>query len=355
MMRCRAYLQAGADADQLVVGIPFYAHGYGGVAAGAQGDGLFQSYSGAVQEGSWIWNGTGYGVYEYRDLVDGDCGHNYVNEQGFVRYWDPISCVPYLYNAARQIFISYDDAESIGLKCDYVMANDLRGVMYWSGDADTQDEQLHTLIADKILDGHVNPEPTPAPTPEPTPTAVPPQPTPTPVATVVPNTADFPARVYAPYIDVCAWPTFSASAMQTRSDVSFFTLAFIVADPSDQPAWGGYAAYGIDSTHYMDEINAVRVAGGDVIVSFGGANGRELAMVSDTVDELVQKYQSVIDRYQLRWVDFDIEGFAVGDTASIDLRNRAIRQLQQDNPALAHCLLFAGAADRTQFSGAACA
>jgi hypothetical protein len=43
---------------------------------------------------------------------------------------------------------------------------------------------------------------------------------------------------------------------------------------------------------------------------------------------LVAEYQAVIDMYKLRWVDFDIEGGAVAELASVERRNRAIKILQ---------------------------
>ena len=45
-------------------------------------------------------------------------------------------------------------------------------------------------------------------------------------------------------------------------------------------------------------------------------------------------YQSVIDLYALRWIDFDVEGSAVADHASIDRRNQAIKLLQAANPGM---------------------
>jgi len=37
----------------------------------------------------------------------------------------------YLYNSEKKIFESYEDAESLGLKCKYVLDHQLRGVMFW--------------------------------------------------------------------------------------------------------------------------------------------------------------------------------------------------------------------------------
>lgn len=55
---------------------------------------------------------------------------------GYTRYWDSIASVPYLYNAEKKIFVSYEDPESIGLKSRYVLDHKLGGVMFWdySGD-----------------------------------------------------------------------------------------------------------------------------------------------------------------------------------------------------------------------------
>lgn len=80
--------------------------------------------------------------------------------------------------------------------------------------------------------------------------------------------------------------------------------------------------------------------GGDVIISFSGANGTELALGCSDEERILQAYQDVIDRYNLKWVDFDIEGWAVAERPSIDRRNRVIRQLQINNPDLkvAFCL-----------------
>lgn len=51
---------------------------------------------------------------------------------------------------------------------------------------------------------------------------------------------------------------------------------------------------------FLDQIRALRAQGGDVIISFGGCNGEELASVITDVDELVAAYQLVVDTYDAR-------------------------------------------------------
>jgi chitinase len=85
---------------------------------------------------------------------------------------------------------------------------------------------------------------------------------------------------------------------------------------------------------YAEQIAAIRKRGGDVIISFGGAGGTELGIAEKDVAVLEAKYQSIIDRYQFTWLDFDIEGKALGNTEANERRNVAIAALQKKNPGL---------------------
>jgi len=148
----------------------------------------------------------------------------------------------------------------------------------------------------------------------------------------------FPDRTFAPYVDVLLWPPFSIADAFEHTGHPHYTLAFVTAGGECTPAWGGVIP--MEDDHYRAEIEAIRAEGGDVIVSFGGANGIELAMSCPDVDSLAAAYQSVVDRYDLTWIDLDIEGGAVAHRASIDRRNRAVRRIQEANPTLkvAYCL-----------------
>jgi hypothetical protein len=118
-------------------------------------------------------------------------------------------------------------------------------------------------------------------------------------------------------------------------------LSFIVADPHAQPSWAGYSEYALGTEYDANlrtQLAGVRALGGDVMVSFGGAANHELAEVITDVNALASAYQSVIDAYGLTRVDFDIEGAAVADRASIDRRNQAIAILQRDAVAAGRAL-----------------
>ncbi|KAI9488066.1 glycosyl hydrolases family 18-domain-containing protein [Zychaea mexicana] len=51
--------------------------------------------------------------------------------EGWQRYWDDVSKTPWLFNAQNNIYISYDDPQSIQIKVDHALCEDIAGVMVW--------------------------------------------------------------------------------------------------------------------------------------------------------------------------------------------------------------------------------
>lgn len=179
------------------------------------------------------------------------------------------------------------------------------------------------------------PTPTPSPaTPSPTPTRAA---TPGPTPTLVPGGA-FPGRYFAPYVDTGLWPTFNLTENAANFG-KFYTLAFMLSGGGCQAKWNGVTA--INQGFMAADIAGLRGLGGDVIVSFGGALGQELAQACGDVTSLQAQYQAVIDAYGLTHVDFDIEGAAVADGPSVDRRNKAIAGLQATAQAQGKALVVA--------------
>jgi chitinase len=108
----REFEKAGVAARKLVLGVPFYGHVWGQVPA--TNHGLFQP-------GQPIPNADA----PYAAIASTMLGH------GYTRYWDAAASAPYLYNAEKQIFVSYEDPESLAAKCTYVKKQHLKGIMFW--------------------------------------------------------------------------------------------------------------------------------------------------------------------------------------------------------------------------------
>src|SRR5271156_224705 len=120
------------------------------------------------------------------------------------------------------------------------------------------------------------------------------------IAPLVTFADDWPTRVFAPYMYLGSGDNFKLTACDDATGQKFYTLAFIIANHDKNPAWDGRTE--MLKNLYGDEIAAIRARGGDVIVSFGGAGGTELALAEPDVSKLTTKYQSVIDQYKLTWL-----------------------------------------------------
>ena len=151
-------------------------------------------------------------------------------------------------------------------------------------------------------------------------------------AIINPATAAFPSKLFAPFVDTSLYPLYDFSAANSATGLKFYILAFITNSGSCSPAWGGTTP--ANSTFLYDQINFLRSNGGDVIISFGGQAGIELAQSCTTTQTLQAAYQQVITQYKISWIDMDIEGAAIADTASVDRRNKALAALQAANPGL---------------------
>ena len=152
------------------------------------------------------------------------------------------------------------------------------------------------------------------------------------------------AKVFAPYIDMGLTVDWQLTTIQQQSGIQVFTLGFVVGNGGCTPTWGGVGATVANDTlpngtTILSLVQGVRAAGGDVIISFGGASGTELAQGCTTVSSLQAAYQAVLTKYRVNAstpvrLDFDIEGGATTDQASITRRNQALKALKAANPGL---------------------
>lgn len=162
--------------------------------------------------------------------------------------------------------------------------------------------------------------------PSPTATAKPTTPAPTPTGAPVPPAAA--GAGFAPYVDTSLYPPYDLVATAKATGVKNVNLAFVVSGGGCTPKWGGVSDLSADAV--AARIGALRAVGGDVRVSFGGANGTELALACSSAPDLAAAYQKTVDAYGLTRLDFDVEGGAIADTAANTRRAQAIAQLQRN-------------------------
>src|SRR6266545_3279720 len=97
----------------------------------------------------------------------------------------------------------------------------------------------------------------------------------------------------------------SPTSVMSATGVKSFTLAFMLSGGGCTPMWDSQRSLtgGVD----QQNINAIRAAGGDIVISFGGWSGNKLGPNCSSAAALAGAYQQVINAYNLKAIDIDIE------------------------------------------------
>ena len=113
----RVFLEAGVPGSKLLLGIPFYGRGYGGVQS--VNDGLFQPVTSSPS--GWHDHDGDWNVLSQTRLKDSK----------YVRHWESAARVPWLHDSTSGTWVSYDDPRSVAEKVRYVRERGLGGVVIW--------------------------------------------------------------------------------------------------------------------------------------------------------------------------------------------------------------------------------
>jgi chitinase len=121
----KEYENAGVPPEKIVLGIPFYGRSW------------------------YMKTADNLGINRPVDSLARGGGYAFVKDSisarpGFVRYWDEKAKAPYLFNADTKQLVSYDDEESVKIKCAYVKEHGMAGVMFWQY---ASDPKLYLLTA----------------------------------------------------------------------------------------------------------------------------------------------------------------------------------------------------------------
>ena len=132
-----------------------------------------------------------------------------------------------------------------------------------------------------------------------------------------------------------------------------FVLAFVLAENGSTcaPAWDGGSSAVSSGDAVASQINALRAAGGDVSVSFGGYNGTKLGQVCGSASATAAAEQQVISAYGLHAIDLDLEEPEYENTAAIANELGAAQILQSNNPGLYVSVTIPGTSAGTGWFG----
>jgi chitinase len=138
------------------------------------------------------------------------------------------------------------------------------------------------------------------------------------------------AGVFAPYTDMSNSQESLLDTAITSHGVKNYTAAFVIGSGCND-IWGDTLPVGADS--YTDPLIAkAKSEGANVIISSGGAAGEPLAWTCTDQASINAGYQKILDSYGVNSLDFDIEGAAIADTASVARQMQAMKSIQDANP-----------------------
>jgi chitinase len=126
------YLAAGVPPGKLVLGVPFYGHGWKGVPNA--NNGLYQPAAGPAKAGD----------------ESGSGGYRLLKDLGYPGFRDPVAQAFWVYSAATGVFWSYDDPASLVNKTNYIKSKGLAGAMSWELSNDDASATLLTTLADGL-------------------------------------------------------------------------------------------------------------------------------------------------------------------------------------------------------------
>ena len=140
----------------------------------------------------------------------------------------------------------------------------------------------------------------------------------------------FPAHYAAPYLQITGSDAGDMVNDMKASGDKFYTLAFIIPHGCT-PIW---EADGSGLGAFLTQVHAIQNAGGQVIVSNGGAAGGEMATGCSNVSTLTSVYAKEASTYGTKRLDFDIEGGTLSNTGANDRRAKALAALQKQDPSI---------------------
>ena len=131
----------------------------------------------------------------------------------------------------------------------------------------------------------------------------------------------------------------SPGTVMSATGIKQFTMAFMLSGGGCSPAWDSNRPLlgGVD----QNVINAIRSAGGDVQISFGGWSGNKLGPNCTSAQALAGAYQQVINAYNLKYIDIDIENSDEFENAVVQDRILgALKIVKQNNPGIRTIITF---------------
>lgn len=146
------YYRGAVQSEKILMGVPFYTRGWTNVQGGENGLHGSSKTPATGEENLWCdldENGNEIAaganpLWHVLNLMEKDSNYK--------KYWDPVGCVPHVWNDVTKTFLTFEDEQSIQERINYVKNNNLGGVLIWvmHGDYDYDEEKQEYTVGDTL-------------------------------------------------------------------------------------------------------------------------------------------------------------------------------------------------------------
>lgn len=146
------YYRGAVQSEKILMGVPYYTRGWTNVQGGDKGLHGTSGTPATGEENLWhdlAKNGDEVAaganpLWHVLNLMQKDSNYK--------KYWDPVGCVPHIWNETNGTFLSFEDEQSIQERINVVEENNLGGVLIWvmHGDYDYDEEAQEYTVGDTL-------------------------------------------------------------------------------------------------------------------------------------------------------------------------------------------------------------
>lgn len=149
------FYRGKVQSEKLLMGVPYYTRGWSNVSGGTNGlHGRSSTPLTMATDELNLW----YDLDE--NGKETPAGANPLwhvmnvmkKNPNYKRYWDDVGKVPYVWNSTNNVFVTFEDEESVQERINYVKANNLGGVLIWvmHGDYDYDAAKDEYVVGDTL-------------------------------------------------------------------------------------------------------------------------------------------------------------------------------------------------------------
>ena len=137
-------------------------------------------------------------------------------------------------------------------------------------------------------------------------------------------------EILVPYVDSNLDYIEELQDISEETGIIRFNVGFVISDNKGNPIWIDQKGKEVDAEDIADEIKALRKKNIDIMISFGGKDDEVLHREIEDVQDLAKAYREVIKAYDVKAVDFYMDGKGLSKLTAAERNIDALVKLKKE-------------------------